>query len=57
MNSTQRTSFIQKNGDKLERPKPDDLLKSYGPSPNLTTYKSLFPGHKGLNQYVLIAFI
>lgn len=27
-------------------------MKSNGPSPFLTTYKSLFPGHKGPNQYI-----
>ena len=52
MNSTQRESFIKRDGDKIERPIPEDLLKSEGPAQMLTTYKSLFPGHKGLNQYV-----
>ncbi len=33
------------------------MLKSEGPMPNLTTYKAVFPGYKGLNQYVNIYFI
>lgn len=52
MNSTQRAHFTNRDGDKIERPIPEDLLKSQGPAPILTTYKSLFPGHKGPNQYV-----
>ncbi len=53
MNSTQRAHFTNRDGDKLERPIPEDLIKRHGPTPVLTTYKSLFPGHKGPNQYVI----
>jgi hypothetical protein len=52
MNSTYHEGFRGKNGDKLDRPHPEDLLHSNGPSPNLTSYSSQFPGHKGDNQYV-----
>ncbi len=57
MNSTQRAHFTNRDGDKLERPIPEDLLKRNGPTPILTTYKSLFPGHKGPNQYVIFTLI
>lgn len=57
MNSTQRAHFTTRDGDKIERPIPEDLLKSQGPAPILTTYKSLFPGHKGPNQYVYFFLI
>jgi hypothetical protein len=40
--------------DKLERPKPQDELKFEGPAPTLTTYGTLYPGHKGENQYVTL---
>jgi hypothetical protein len=53
MNSTQRQHFTNREGDKIERPIPEDELKCHGPAPILTTYKSLFPGHKGPNQYVI----
>lgn len=36
----------------MSRPKPEDLLKTGGPCPNLTSYTAEFPGHRGLNQYV-----
>ncbi len=52
MNSTYLNGFKGNKGDKLERPHPDDLLKSAGPCPLLTTYGSQFPGHRGDNQYV-----
>jgi len=52
MNSTQREGFQGKKGDKIERPRPDDLLHSNGPCPQLTTYSTQFPGHHGKNQYV-----
>ena len=52
MNSTYHEGFKGKSGDKIERPKPEDLLKSSGPCQQLTTYSSLFPGFKGGNQYV-----
>lgn len=52
MNSTKRQDFLGKRGDNLDRPKPENLLKTGGPSPNLTSYSSQFPGFKGDNQYV-----
>ena len=54
MNSTQRSSFIERERIKVFKPIPKDLLKSEGPSQNMTTYKCVFAGHRGLNQYVLI---
>jgi hypothetical protein len=52
MNSTYLEGFRGKSGDNIERPVPEDLLKSYGPSPQLSTYSSHFPGYKGDNQYI-----
>ena len=52
MGSTKQTSFRGKKGDSLDRPKPEDLLKTGGPSPNLTSYGSNYPGYKGDNQYI-----
>ena len=52
MDSSNRKDYIGREGDKTERPKPEDLLKTGGPSPNLTSYSSGFPGYKGDNQYV-----
>ena len=52
LNSTYQGGFTGRSGDKLERPHPEDLLQSNGPSPNLTSYSTQFPGHKGDNQYV-----
>ena len=52
MNSTHRKDFNGKKGDETDRPKPEDLLKTGGPSPHLTTYSSGFPGYRGQNQYV-----
>lgn len=52
INSIYRDSFKGKNGDKVERPIPEDLLHSKGPGPKLSTYSSQFPGYKGGNQYV-----
>ena len=37
---------------KVEKPIPEDLLKTGGPCPKLTSYSSGFPGYKGVNQYV-----
>jgi hypothetical protein len=44
-------------GDPIERPKPEDLLKNSGPSNNLTSYSSGFPGYRCGNQYVKNKFI
>ena len=52
MASTYSKGFTGKDGDKLERPKPDDLIHSAGPGSLLTNYSHQFPGHKGGNQYV-----
>ena len=52
INSTYRTGFTRRNGDKVERPTPEDLLHSNGPCPQLSSYTSQFPGYKGDNQYV-----
>ena len=52
MDSSNRKDYIGREGDKTERPHPEDLLKTGGPSPNLTSYSSGFPGYKGGNQYV-----
>lgn len=51
--STYMDNFHEVNGDGLQRPKPNDLLKcKEGPSQDLTVYKNQYPGHKGKNQYV-----
>lgn len=51
--STYRDHYPKNDGDPLHRPKPDDLLGiKGGPSLELTSYSSQFPGHKGKNQYV-----
>ena len=47
-------SFHPNAGDKIERPKPEDLLKTGGPSPFVTSYREQLPGHKTVNQYVPI---
>ena len=50
--STYLDDFIELKGDKLERPKPEDLLKCKKGFGELTSYKQEFPGHRGKNQYV-----
>ena len=52
MDSLYHKAYLGGQGDQIERPKPEDLLKTGGPSPNLTSYGSGFPGYKGENQYV-----
>ncbi len=52
MNSTYAEGLGGRKGDPLERPKPEDLLKTGGPCGNLTSYSTQFPGHHGKNQYV-----
>jgi hypothetical protein len=52
LGSTYSNGFKGQNGDKLERPKPEDLLKSSGPCPQLSSYSAQFPGFKGDNQYI-----
>ena len=52
MDSLYHKVYLGDKGDPNERPKPEDLLKTGGPSPNLTSYGSGFPGYKGENQYV-----
>lgn len=51
LNSTYQ-DYDGKNGDALERPCPEDLLKTGGPCNKLSSYSSGFPGYKGVNQYV-----
>ena len=41
-----------REGDQIERPIPEDLLKTGGPCNKLSSYTSQFPGYKGVNQYV-----
>ena len=36
----------------MKRPKPEDLLHPDGPSLELTSYTTEFPGFRGDNQYV-----
>lgn len=52
MDSNYKKHYDGKKGDPNQRPRPEDLLKSGGPCPNLTSYSSGFPGYKGVNQYV-----
>ena len=52
LNSTQGKDFTPKKNDDLNRPKPEDLLKTGGPCPNLSSYAQDYPGHHGDNQYV-----
>jgi len=52
MNSTHREGFKGLPGDKLERPRPEDLLHSNGPCPQLSSYSANFPGYHGDNQYI-----
>ena len=44
--------YAGKQGDPLERPTPEDLLKTGGPGSQLSSYSSGFPGYKGANQYI-----
>ena len=55
MDSGYKKNYPGREGDKTERPRPEDLLKVGGPSPALTSYSSGFPGYKGNNQYVTIS--
>lgn len=52
MNSIYLEGYTGKPGDKIERPIPEDLLKSNGPCPQLSSYSANFPGYKCDNQYV-----
>lgn len=52
LGTNHKIDYDGKKGDNLERPHPEDLLKSGGPGQNLTSYSSGFPGYKGVNQYV-----
>lgn len=52
IDSVQRKDFSGRKGDDVYKHHPEDLLKSSGPCPMLTTYNSGFPGYKGANQYV-----
>ena len=52
MNSIYLKDFPGNKGDKVEKPHPEDLLKTGGPSQNLTSYSSGFPGYRCENQYV-----
>lgn len=51
MDSNYKKEFVDKKGE-ISRPKPEDLLKVGGPSQQLTSYSSGFPGYRGANQYV-----
>lgn len=44
--------FKPVKGDELTRPHPEDLLHPAGPSLQLTSYSTEFPGFRGDNQYV-----
>ena len=52
MESRHRKEFEAKPGDINERRRPEDLIKLGGPSQQLTSYSSGFPGYRGENQYV-----
>ncbi len=52
LETNNKKDYDGKKGDTIERPKPEDLLKSGGPCQNLTSYSSGFPGFKGANQDV-----
>lgn len=52
LTSTQKEGFQGKQGDKIEKSKPEDLLHSSGSITQLTSYKLHFPGFTGYNQYV-----
>lgn len=51
INTTYLKDFDEKNGE-IEKLRPEDLLKTGGPSLNVTSYSNGFPGHFGDNQYV-----
>lgn len=51
INTTYLKDFDSKNGQ-VEKLRPEDLLKTGGPSFTLTSYSNGFPGHRGGNQYV-----
>lgn len=52
MDSSYKKSFLGNRGDPNEKPRPEDLLKTGGPSQKLTSYSNGFPGFRGSNQYV-----
>jgi hypothetical protein len=52
MHSTYLDGYTGRNGDDLERPRPQDILRTEGPATDLTSYVVEFPGHRGRNQYV-----
>ena len=52
LKSTYSHGFKGKEGDKLDRPRPEDLIKSSGLDLKLSTYSAHFPGYRGQNQYV-----
>lgn len=52
MDSIYNKSFEGTKGDAYMRYRPEDLLKTGGPAPQLTSYNSGFPGFRGDNQYV-----
>ena len=54
MDSNYHRAFVGSKGDPNEKPRPEDLLKTGGPSQNLTSYSNGFPGYRGGNQYVQI---
>lgn len=52
LGTNNKIDYNGKQGDIPERHRPEDLLKTGGPSQNLTSYSSGFPGFKGANQYI-----
>lgn len=52
MRSTYEGGYTGRDGDEIERPRPQDIIQTEGPTADLTSYAVEFPGHKGSNQYV-----
>lgn len=52
INSIYLKDYAGDKGDNIERPTPEDLLKTGGPGQKLTSYSSGFPGYRCNNQYV-----
>ena len=52
MCTTYHDRFKGRGGDQLEKPHPKDSLGIEGPSQQLSTYATQFPGHHGANQYI-----
>ena len=52
MTSVYTKDYPSNKGESVEKPHPEDLLKTGGPAQQLTSYNHGFPGFKGDNQYV-----